>query len=398
MRSPSRKPARRNVLLALGWNVFDFNFGVAEYAKNANWILNDVMCHSGRIPSQWNGDGIITHVNGPGEKPLLALLRKAKVPIVNLGAHRAAYIQSRVLPDNDAIGRMAADHLLGRGFMNFAFFHLTSFPVVAERMEGFRAAVAGARRSFFELDFGKQTAKGRTYSSLLPWLAAQLRKLPKPLAVMAQYDGEANDISRAALSAGLRIPEDVAVIGVDNDPVYSTLGPVPLTSVDSNRRLAGYRAAEILEQILGGDRWVEKTIRIPPEGVVVRESTDMVAVEDPHVSKALRYIWNRFREPITVEEVIHVSGISRRGLYTRFERIVGHPIYEELMKQRLDLAKQLLRDTDEKLQFIADECGLEDAERLSKSFKRFVGMAPADYRAQHATGSPSPVTPPLFEG
>jgi LacI family transcriptional regulator len=202
---------------------------------------------------------------------------------------------------------------------------------------------------------------------------------------MAQYDGEANDISRAALSVGLRIPEDVAVIGVDNDPVYSTLGPVPLTSVDSNRRLAGYRAAEVLERILGGDQWVEKTILIPPEGVVVRQSTDMIAVDDPHVSKALRFVWNHFQEPITVEEVVQASGISRRGLYTRFERIVGHPIYEELMKQRLDRAKQLLRDTDEKLQFIADECGLEDAERLSKSFKRFVGTSPADFRARHHT-------------
>lgn len=385
MRSRANKSTRRNVLLALGWNVYDFNFGVAEYAKKANWILNDVMCHSGRIPSQWNGDGIITHVNGPGEKSLISLLRKAKVPVVNLGAHRAAFIQSRVLPDNETIGRMAADHLLSRGFMNYAFFRLTSSRVVVERMAGFRSAVDEKGRNFFELDFGKQIAKGRNYASLLPWLSSQLRKLPKPLAAMAQYDGEANDISRAALSAGLRIPEDVAVIGVDNDPLYSTLGPVPLTSVDSNRRLAGYRAAEVLDQILGGDQWVEKTILIPPEGVVVRQSTDMVAVDDPHVSKALRFIWNHFQEPITVEEVVRASGISRRGLYARFERIVGHPIYEELMKQRLDRAKQLLRDTNEKLQFIADECGLEDAERLSKSFKRFVGSAPAEYRASHHT-------------
>jgi LacI family transcriptional regulator len=366
--------------------VFDFNVGVAEYAKKAHWILNDVMCHSGRIPSQWNGDGIITHVNGPHQKPLLALLRKAGVPVVNLGSHTASFIHCRVIPDNVAIGRMAADHLLGRGFEQFAFFRLSDSAVVLERMEGFRAAVGKAGKTFHDLDFGPRIrAGGLQHQRMLPWLARQLRKLPKPLAAMAQYDGEANDISRAALSVGLRIPEDIAVIGVDNDPVYSTLGPVPLTSVDSNRRLCGYRAAEMLDKILDGEKWLEKTVRIAPEAVVTRASTDMIAVDDPYVSKALRFIWSRFREPITVEQIVHAAGISRRGLYGRFERVVGHPIYEELMRRRLDLAKQLLRETEEKLQFVAGECGLGDAERLSKSFKRYCGMAPMDYRIGHRT-------------
>jgi len=382
-----RRSKRRNILLALGWNVFDFNLGVAEYAKKANWILNDVMCHSGRIPSQWSGDGIITHVNSRLEKPLLGLLRKADVPVVNLGAHTASFINSRVIPDNEKIGRMAAEHLLGRGFEHYSFFRLTSWAVVMERMQGFRDTVLEAKKQFHEINFEPKVAGGKhsglQYSRLLPWLASELKKLPKPLAAMAQYDGEANDIVRACLSAGLRIPEDVAVIGVDNDPVYSTLGPVPLTSVDSNRRLAGYRAAELLDQIIDGRRWVEKTLRIPPEGVVVRASTDIVAVEDPYVSKALRFIWNRFKDEISVKDVVSASGLSRRGLYTRFERIVGHPIYEELMRQRLDCAKQLLRESDQKLQFIADECGLVDAERLSKSFKRFCGISPMDYRDKH---------------
>ncbi len=387
MTALSHRPRRRNVLLALGWNVFDFNLGVAEYAKKANWILNDVMCHSGNIPSQWNGDGIITHVNGPQEKPLIALLRRARVPVVNLGSHTASFIQSRVLPDNGKIGAMAAEHLLGRGFEHFAFYRLSSTGVVMERMEGFRKAVLDAKKHFHEVNFEPRIPKGHQagfqYSRLLPWLSAQLKKLPKPLAAMAQYDGEANDVVRACLAAGLRVPDDVAVIGVDNDPVYSTLGPVPLTSVDSNRRLAGYRAAELLDHFLQGERWIEKTVRIQPEGVVVRESTDIIAVEDPYVSKALRFIWSRFKEGIIVEDVVVASGISRRGLYIRFENIVGHPIYEELMRQRLDLAKQFLRESEEKLQFIADECGLVDAERLSKSFKRFCGMSPMEYREQH---------------
>ena len=200
---------------------------------------------------------------------------------------------------------------------------------------------------------------------------------------MAQYDGEANDVCRACESVGLRVPEDVAVVGVDNDPIYSQLGPVPLTSVESNRRLAAYRAAELLDRVMQGERWPEKILRIAPEGAVVRQSSDILAVEDLHVSKALRFIHGHFTRTITVDDIVQHSGISRRGLYNRFERIVGHPIYEELMKQRLDLAKRMLRETDHKLQLIADECGLVDAERLSKSFKRFCGLSPVEYRQTH---------------
>lgn len=385
-RRRSKGAGRRNVLLALGWNVFDFNIGVAEYAKKANWVLNDIMCHSGRIPSQWDGDGIIAHVNSAGEKDLISLLRRAKVPVVNLGAFNASLIAARVLPDNLRIGEMGAEHLLNRGFYNLGFYRLTSSPVVLERMEGFRKAVQAAGKKFHEINC--ETAVGGRGElvqnrMLLTKLSAQLKKLPKPLAVMAQHDGEANDVCRACLAAGLRIPDDVAVIGVDNDPIYSQFGPVPLSSVDSNRRLVAYRAAELLDRILDGERWIEKTVRIEPEGVVVRESTDILAVGDAHVSKALRYISENYTTGITVDDIVQHSGISRRGLYSRFEQIVGHPIYEELMRQRLDRAKHMLRDSDQKLQFIADECGLGDAERLSKSFKRYCGLSPLEYRQDH---------------
>lgn len=383
----SAKQKRRSVLLALGWNTFEFNLGVAEYAKKANWILNDIMCHSGQIPSRWDGDGIIAHVNSPGERPLISLLRRAAVPVVNLGAFSAPFVSARVLPDNKQIGALGAEHLLGRGFYHFAFYRLTSSPVVLERMEGFKRAVLAAGKSFYEVDCEAVMTSGCkraiTNTNLLPRLGAMIKRLPKPLAMMAQCDIEANDVCRACLSVGLRVPDDVAVAGVDNDPIYSRLGPVPLTSVDSNRRLAAYRAAEALDSIMNGERWYEKTVRVPPEGVVVRESTDILAVGDAHVSKALRYISDNFTKEITVDDIVQHSGVSRRGLYSRFEQIVGHPIYEELMRQRLDLAKLMLRESDEKLQFIADECGLGDAERLSKSFKRFCRLSPVQYRDEH---------------
>lgn len=387
MKALMQPPFRRQILLALAWNVFEFNQGVAEYAKKANWILDDLMCHNGRVPVRWKGDGIITHVGDRSDKDLIQVLRGAKVPIVNLGYFSSSFISSRILPDNDRIGESAAEHLLSRGFENYAFYRLSSSAVVVERMNAFRRTIEAAGKNFIDLNFETQLSddpKNRVHQGrLLAWLSAKLKKVPKPIATMAQYDGEANDIVRACLSVGIQIPHEVAVIGVDNDPIYSTLGPITLTSVDSNRRLAGYRAAELLDKLLDGEKWIEKTIRIAPGGVVVRESTDIVAVEDPYVSKALRFIWNHFKENISVEDVIRFSGISRRGLYDRFERKVGHPIYEELMRMRLERAKELLRKGGHKLQYIAVESGLEDAERLSKSFKRFCGMSPTEYRNEN---------------
>ena len=200
---------------------------------------------------------------------------------------------------------------------------------------------------------------------------------------MSQYDAEANDVVRACLAANLRIPDDVAVIGVDNDPIYSMLGPMPLSSVNNNLWMLGYRAAEALDRILDGLPLNETIIRIKPEGVTVRESTDIMAIGDIYVSKALRYIVDHFRDNIGVDDVVDHSGISRRGLYSRFEKNVGRSIYQELMLRRLEYAKQLLRDTDHKLLFIADACGLGDAERLSKSFKRCCHVTPFEYRAEH---------------
>lgn len=376
--------------MALGWNVVEFNQGVFEYAKKANWIVNDIMSHNGRVPAQWNGDGIITGITLASEKALLSLLTKAKVPVVNLASFSSPIINCRVIPDNKMIGAVAAEHLLSRGFQQFAFYRVSSFPTVMERMDGFRSAILAAGKEYHDLDFSTQMPakllNSDQYLTILSALVSKLKKLPKPIGVMAQYDAEANDVVRACLSVNLRIPEDVAVIGVDNDPLYSTLGPVPLTSVNSNRRLAGYRAAEMLDSILDGKRWGEKLILIKPEGVVVRESTDLVAVGDPYVSKALRYILSEFRSDIDVEDVVKKSGISRRGLYSRFEKHVGHTIYEEIMNHRLDYASQLLRETDAKLHTVALNSGFGDSERLSKAFKRHYDISPIGYRLQQRAG------------
>jgi LacI family transcriptional regulator len=381
MKRKSQTRTRKSVLLALGWYVQEIALGVARYARQAGWELNDTTSHNGMIPSAWDGDGIITLIPGRRHKERIAFVLNAGVPVVDLSDQLPELPFSRVLPDNLAIGRIAAEHFLCRGFMNLAFYSLDSrAPVVRERMEGFRLAVAARGRNFIAVDYTPMLKSSGAMKRLLEWLQRELAKLPKPVAIMAQYDGEANDVLRACVEAGIRVPEEVAVVGVDNDPIYRDLGPLPLSSVESNRELIGFRGAELLDRLMKGGEPPKHPIRISPGGVVVRRSSDVVAVDDPAVLRAAEFIAQHHTDPITVDDIVRFSGASRRTLYARFEQQVGHSILKELIRQRMEKAKQLLRDTDVKLQDVAERSGLREAEYLSKCFRYHEGLSVSDYR------------------
>lgn len=381
MKRIPQKRGRRSVLLSLGWYVQEITLGVARYARQAGWELNDTSSHNGMVPSCWKGDGIVTLIPSWAHKTRIDFILNAGVPTVDLSDQLPELPFPRVLPDNIAIGRIAAEHFVSRGFMHFAFYTMDSqAPVVVERMEGFRQVVRERGRNFVALDYSGLWRAPNAQDRLLPWLKRELARLPKPVAVMAQFDGEANDVLRACDKAGIRVPEEVAVVGVDNDPIYRDLGPLPLSSVESNREMIGFRGAELLDHLMAGGKPPKEPIRIAPGGVIVRRSSDIVAVDDPPVAKAVAYIAKHFCEPITVDDIVRYSGASRRTLYGRFEKLVGHTILRELTRQRLELAKRLLRDTDEKMQSIAEQCGLGEAEHLSKCLRQSEGLSSTQYR------------------
>lgn len=378
------RKVRKSVLLALGWYVHEIVVGVTKYAREAGWILDDLPSHHGNVPPVWKGDGVITLISSrERHRGLIELVQRSKLPVVNLSDQVPELTFPRVLPDNAAIGRMAAEHFISRGFEHFAFFAVErDAPVVRERLEGFRRRIEEAERTFHLIDFTRQARRAGGTSRLLPELAQRLAQLPKPVAAMAQYDREALDIVRAAQQAGLLVPEQVAVVGVDNDPIYCELGPVPLSSVASNREMIGYMGAELLDRLMCGQRPPRKPLRVAPTGLVVRKSSDIVAVNDVHVSKALSFITEHVRDPIGVEDVVAVAGTSRRNLYLKFAMLVGHSIHREILRQRLDRAKHLLRESDVKLQVIAQETGFEDAGILSKALRQHLGVSASQFRQQ----------------
>ena len=380
---------RKSVLLAMGFYVHEINVGVAKYARVANWILDDTSSRNGMIPPGWKGDGIVAlipsfQVPTWNQKTLIEFVSNIGVPVVDLSDQLPELPFPRVLPDNEAIGRLGAEHLIGRGFEHFAFYTQDNqAPVVKERMAGFRNAVLRAGRQFHIIDYTRYITLEGARLKLLSWLGRQFADLPKPIAVMAQYDGDANDIVRACQEAGLAIPNDVAVVGADNDPIYAELGPIALSSVVTNRELIGFKGAELLDSLMRGGKPPKKVIRIKPDGVIVRQSSDVVAVAEVHVAKAVDFIIRNHHRQITVDDVVDASGASRRNLYVKFAAHVGHSIQREIVRQRLEHAKHCMRDTNTKLQTIAEECGFGDASQLSKIFKHNLGISVSQFRKEH---------------
>lgn len=385
----ARIKRRKSVLLALGFYVHEINIGVAKYARLANWILDDTSSRNGMIPPGWKGDGVVAlipsfRVPTWNQKELIEFVTNIDVPVVDLSDQLPDLPFPRVLPDNESIGRLGAEHLIGRGFEHFAFYTQDNLaPVVRERMAGFRNAVLKAGRKFHLVDYSENIAKEGAREQLLAWLGRQFANLPKPIAAMAQYDGDANDIVRACQLAGLNIPNDVAVVGADNDPIYAELGPLPLSTVVTNREMIGFKGAELLDHLMRGNKPPKNTIRIKPDGVIVRQSSDVVAVAEVHVAKAVDFVIRNHHKQITVDDVVTASGASRRNLYVKFAAHVGHSIQREIVRQRLEHAKHCMRDTNAKLQTIAEECGFGDSSQLSKIFKHHLGISVSQFRREH---------------
>jgi LacI family transcriptional regulator len=311
------------------------------------------------------------------------LIKSFDVPVVDLGMDRPETRYPRVLPDNVAIGRLGAEYLTGRGFKNLVFYtHYYDTLATQQRMAGFKAAAEAAGANFRPLVWNERPEQTRNHSRLA-WLAGKLADLPTPLAFMAINDHVAMEVLHACEIAQLRVPEQVVVLGVDNDPLVVDLTAIPISSIDSNRERIGYEAAALLDRLMDGEPPALEPVMIPPKGIITRKSTDILAVDHTGVSIAIHYIWEHFREQITVDDVAEQTMLSRRHLQDLFYQHIGHTIFEEITIQRLNYAKKLLETTDEKAYVVARQSGFGSAERMSKVFRRILNMGPRAYREKH---------------
>ncbi len=391
------KPQRR-VVLILGYHNQSLLGGIFNYAREANWTVDDSHVRFGRPPLLTHGDGILAMITHRCD--LAALNRLDKMPMVDLSEGwlkdgemarlgRKRRQCPRVVYDNGMIGELAAHHFLERGFRHAAFLNCGNFWNETERIGRFRKVLAAGGCQYHGIPLHQHARPqrlGGTFEDMQrgrQWLASFLRQLPKPLAIATRADDDALLALDACDLAGLSVPEEVAVLGGDNDPLICDYARVPLSSIDFNWERIGYEGARLLDGLMDGGEMSAEALVIPPKGVVTRLSTNVLAVPNVRVARAIRFIWEHYREDIGTDQVATAAGISRRSLEREFKRHFGLTVAHEIAHVRVDRAKQLLLETPLKGHVIAEQCGFPDVYRFSKVFHRLTGVRPGAFRREH---------------
>jgi LacI family transcriptional regulator len=355
--------------------------GIARYARlHGPWsfFLEPGGQDEGVPPLRdWGVDGVITLFR---DRRQARRLLATRLPVVDLDFTIPGLVPWGVCNDEVGVARAAAEHLLSRGLRHFAFVGGT---------EPTDSLWEQQRRDAFAAEVARAGFEGRVYPwPVLLWgreqkrLARWLERLPRPTGVLASHDQRARHVLEAARLAGLRIPDDLAVIGVDNDETLCELSTPSISSVALDTDAIGYRGAAMLHALLRGRQAPKRTVLVPPLGVVARRSSDLLAMADPAVVAAVRFMDAHLSRPIRIADVLRAAGLSRKTLEVRFRRSLGRTPHEELQRRRLDRVKNLLRQTDSPLKQIARAAGFTYVEHLHLTFRRHTGMTPTQFRAQ----------------
>lgn len=348
--------------------------------ENGGWTFALAEAGRGAPPpawlAQWRGDGIIARIETPEIARAVAATR---LPAVDLSAARLLPGLPWLETDDHAVARVAAEHLRERGFQHFAYCGEPRFKWSQWRSDAFvnHLASQGHTCEVFPARGAKADSLGLPDSARL---ARWIRKLPKPVAIFAAYDIRGLEVLEVCRRLRLHVPDEVAVLGVDNDELLCDLSDPPLSSVIPDVRRTGWEAAALLERMMRGERVAHDGRLFEPRGVAVRQSTDVIAVSDRHIATAVRFIREHACDGISVADVVKQVPMSRRVLETRFRRLLGCSPHDQILRVKLDRVKRLLTETDLPLAAIADRAGFAHVEYLSVAFKRNVGMTASDFR------------------
>jgi len=366
----------------------DLLYGVREWIqkRGEKWSIRFTeQSRHAPIPgwlADWQGDGIIARVDSP---QIATALKRIKLPVVDVSADRLKSEFPRVSIDNEAVARLAVAHLKGRGLRNIAFIGDRRFMWARQREDEFRRLMAKVGEPIRIYKGPASDGKGNGSDSELRRISRWLKSLPRPVGVFACYDNRALQVLEACQLSDFSVPDDVAVIGVDDDEVLCQLCDPPLTSVLPNARLTGFEAAATLSRMMHGERLASQTRFIEPIRVVERQSTDATAVNDTKIAAAVRYINEHACEGIDVSDVLKAVPISRTLFDSRFKALLGHSPHQHIVNKRIEHAKQLLFDSDLAITVIAELAGFLSVSYLSSVFRRETGMTPYAYRTKLRT-------------
>jgi LacI family transcriptional regulator len=356
--------------------------GILDYSQQkAAWSfarLPEAISPSIHWLRHWQGDGAFVLITNPIDA---RIARSLPFPVVNLAGHLANPGVPSVTVDHWATGRLAAEHLLERRFRRFGFYGTRGKWFSEERREGFRKTVLRAGGTCDVLEVGDLLHPRSKWTDHEAELEHWLRGLKRPAGILASTDLRAVMVLEVSQRMGLRVPEDIALMGVDNDVVACELAQPTLSSVSRNDWQTGWKAARLMDQLVRGVPVRPGPIRVPPDGVIQRRSTETLAIDDVQMATLAQFVHASLHLPFGVERLLEQTSLPRRQLERRFRQTLGCSPYEFINRQRIERAKQLLAARCKRtLSAIAAACGFRELRRFRKVFSRLTGVTPAEFR------------------
>lgn len=356
--------------------------GIARYSRiNGPWsFYKEQTGLKSSIPrlTSWKPDGIIMR-NSMIKRELL----KLKIPTI-LALHDSSCPKDLpvIKTDSRAIAKTASDHFIEKGFKNFAYCGFDNFEWSRERKDFFQKFNddAGFQTHIYKLP---RKIKKHDWEIEQRHVSQWINSLPKPVGIMACNDDRGQHILEVCKLIGLKVPDDVSVIGVDNDPMICELGDPPLTSIALNVESAGYQSAKLLDELLSGGKMKGQQIIVSPTHIVQRQSSDIFAVNDLDIANALKFIRDNARNKILVDDVVKITCLSRRTLEQRFRELFHRSVYDEIRSVRVELISKLLIETDMPISQITSLFTFTDAEHISRYFKKVKGISLNEFRKLH---------------
>ncbi|TWU28020.1 AraC family transcriptional regulator [Novipirellula artificiosorum] len=357
--------------------------GIEQVATALDWETTLIPVPDFGLSShrRWAFDGMVGRIG----KSLAAKAKRRKISAVNVWLNTDAKGLPGVFPDWTQAGKMAARHLVSLGFRRLAYVGFKEDIGVVMQIEGFDSIAQdmAAHRSVHLLE-RKYSISVDAWESFSEELDQFVDALVSSTGVCVSDDFLSRFIIERCVKRGLRIPQDIAIVSMENEPLVCEFQTPRLSSIDVGYKQVGMQAALRLERIINGQENEVDSIWLPPREIVERQSTDAFGVDDPSIEACLRYIAKQAHRQISVDDVAQQSGMSRRSLERRFKEVVCHTVGEEITRRRLELAKRKLFDVQLPIKSIARQSGFRDSSQLCAVFQRELGMSPGQFRKIHA--------------
>ena len=352
--------------------------GVSRFAREHGWHLMFQDRLGFAHPFDWVGDGVVATIRG--DKRELAFLRhlaEQGIPIVDLTFDRPDFPCARVSCDHVAAGRLAAEHFLERNYRSLVFFSIDWGNVRERLWRGFSAKTA-AEKWVFSRECPR--VRWNDWGAVSRWLERKFASAAKPLGALAYSQGEAVQLLAAAKRLGIKVPEDFGIVSGGEDVALLENQPVPITAVDTDMGRGAYEASALLQRLMDGEPAPPQAIELPPRRIVARRSTDATVATDPLVRAAIELFASGLQSGVNVAGAARTLGVSRNTLNRRISAELGRSASAELHRQRLMLAKRLLSDPGNKVEYVARVAGFSSASHLGSALRADCGLSPVAFR------------------